>query len=68
MFKRALEVKLVKRNDTTSSEEIKTITVNDVAAAVAHIVDDAGKKIIFGLAAYVIVDTIRQIAVKKIAN
>lgn len=68
MFKRALEVKLVKRNVVSSSEEIKTVTVNDVAAAVAHIADDVGKKIIFGLAAYVIVDTIRQIAVKKVGN
>jgi len=66
MFGRAIEMKLVKErksNDTEATAPI--INTEELVQHVRKLGVDAGKWIAIGVAGYVILDTLRQIAVKS---
>lgn len=67
MFNRVVEMKIVKkaRAHKQEQDQKKELDSEEKAMMAAYLVDQVGKKIVFGLAAYVVVDTLRQIAVKK---
>jgi hypothetical protein len=64
MFKRALEVKVVKtKKGETPAADKTDCTYEGKVAIVGHYLDGAIKKIGFGIIAYVVADTFRQVLV-----
>lgn len=66
--KRALEVKVVKRDKATTSETSNCDDFKEKASFVMHELEGVAAKMFLGVCVYILLDTYRQVQIAKNSN